>query len=69
MGFPSPRGTNLRLTASSATRRAGSKQARPWGGLPRHTATQTLFLALVEHFRCTWPLPLSYSARSKPPCW
>ena len=49
------RGTNLRLTASSATRRT-VQRARPSGRTAAYHCNQTLFLALIEHFRCTWPL-------------
>ncbi len=45
------RGTNLRLTASSATRR--TVQRAHVGRTTAYHCNQTLFLALVEHFRCT----------------
>jgi hypothetical protein len=47
------RGTNLRLTASSAIRRT-VQRARPSGGLLH--AIATLLLAIVEHFGRTRPL-------------
>jgi hypothetical protein len=49
------RGTNLRLTASSATRRT-VQRARPSGGTTAYHCNQTLFLVLVEHFRRPGPL-------------
>ena len=49
------RGTSLRLTASSATRRT-VQRARPSGGTTAYHGNQTLFLAIVEHFRCSGSL-------------
>ena len=49
------RGTNLRLTASSASRRT-VQRARPSGGLLHAHCYQTLLLAIVEHFGRTRPL-------------
>jgi len=60
------RGTNLRLTASSATRRT-VQRARPSGGLLHTIAIKRCFWLLSRTSaapgRC-----LSYSARSNPPC-
>ena len=61
------RGTNLRLTASSATRRT-VQRARPSGGLLHTIAIKRCFW-LSSSTSAAPGLCFSYSARSKPPCW